>query len=137
MSNKSGQTIGISSISAFENSDREPKFWQLSRLAEIYKRPVEFFFSDEPLVENVMLWRAAPSAEDEMKETEAEFRQLCQQYHTLEVVTGEVRKVKLPEPDVTGSEEFDYRQANLLAQMTQREFLLGDIPSTSLKQTLE
>jgi len=129
--------IAKSALSNFETGQREPKFSQLSKLAEVYRKTIEFFLADEPPIEDVVLWRDPPSADEEMKETEAEFRQLCQQYHTLEVVTGEVRKVKLPEPDVTGSDEFDYRQANLLAQMTQREFLLGDIPSTSLKQTLE
>ena len=37
--------IGESSLSDFENSKREPKFYQLSKLAEIYRKPVEFFFA--------------------------------------------------------------------------------------------
>ena len=62
--------IGESSISAFENSEREPKFSQLSKLAEVYKRTIEFFLTDEPLIENLMLWRALPGTEVEIKETE-------------------------------------------------------------------
>ena len=129
--------IGESSISEFENSKREPKFSQLSKLAEVYKRTIKFFLTDEPLIENVMLWRAKPDTDEERKKTEVEFRQLCEQYHNLEVLMGEARRRDLPQPNVTKPEEFNYKQANLLAEKAQREFLLGDIPSMSLKQTLE
>ena len=47
--------IGESSISEFENSKREPKFSQLAKLAEAYRRTVEFFLSDEPIIEDVVL----------------------------------------------------------------------------------
>ena len=38
--------IGASSLSEFENNKREPKFSYLSKLADIYRRPVEFFFAE-------------------------------------------------------------------------------------------
>jgi Zn-dependent peptidase ImmA (M78 family)/transcriptional regulator with XRE-family HTH domain len=129
--------IGKSSICELEKSKREPKFSQLAKLAEVYRRTVEFFLSDEPPIENLMLWRDAPSIEEDMKQTEAEFRRLCEQYHSLELLMGEKRSIRLPQAEVTQPEEFDYTQANFLAARTQREFLLGDIPSMSLKQTLE
>lgn len=129
--------IGKSSICEFEKSKREPKFSQLSKLAEIYRKTIDFFLSDELPIENLMLWRDAPSIEEEIKQTEAEFRQLCQQYHNLELVMCAKRSIRLPQPEVTRPEEFNYTQANLLAEKTQKEFLLGDIPSMSLKQTLE
>ena len=132
---KSG--IGKSSLSEFENAKREPKFSQLSRLAEVYKRTIEFFFADEPLVENVMLWRKKPTVEGEKEKTEAEFRQLCQQYHKLEVLTGEVKRVALPHADVTKTEDFDFRQAELFAKYVRDSFRLGDIPIASLKRRLE
>lgn len=134
---KRGQMIGISSISAFENNDREPKFSQLSRLAEVYKKTIEFFLSDDPIVENIMLWRDVPNTEEEAKGTEAEFRQLCEQYHKLEVLTGEVKRVRLPQPEVTEPEEFDFGKADLFAKQVQDKFRLGDIPIASLKQILE
>jgi len=133
---KKGQAIGISSISAFENNEREPKFSQLSMLAEIYKRSIEFFLTDEPLIENAMLWRDKPDTEEEMKGTESEFRKLCEQYHRLEVIMDEVKRAELPQIDVK-REEFDFPKANQLAESFQRKFLLGDIPSASLKQMLE
>ena len=138
-SEKSG--ISAPTISAYEHcgtpTGREPKFSQLSKLAEIYRKTIDFFLSDELPVQNLMLWRSAPDIEEQRKQTEAEFRQLCEQYHKLELLMAEKRSIGLPHPDVTRPEQFDYIQANLLAEKTQKEFLLGDIPSMSLRQTLE
>jgi len=128
--------IGASSISEFENSKREPRFSQLSKLAEAYKRSVEFFLTGGPVVENVMLWREKPSSGGERKQTEARFRQLCQQYHSLEVLIREAKERSLP-PVTIKRDEFNYRHASHLAEDFQRSFLLGDIPSASLKQILE
>jgi len=50
---------------------------------------------------------------------------------------GQKRSVRLPQPEVTMPEEFDYNQANLLAENARNGFQLGDMPSMSLKQTLE
>jgi Zn-dependent peptidase ImmA (M78 family)/DNA-binding XRE family transcriptional regulator len=127
--------IGQSSISEFENDKREPKFSQLSKLAEVYRRTVEFFLTEEPLIEEVMLWRDKPDEEQRTK-IEAEFRKLCEQYRRLEILTDEVKETKLPQLDIR-REEFDYRQAGKLAECFQRDFILGDIPSASLKQILE
>ena len=128
--------IGTSSLSDFENSKREPKFSQLSRLAEIYRKSIEFFLTDEPIIENVMLWRGRPNTKEERKKTKAEFRQLCEQYRNLEALMDEVKEVKFPPIDVK-SEEFGYKDANRLAEKMNKEFSLGDIPSMTLKQTLE
>ena len=129
--------IGESSISDFENSKREPKFSQLSRLAEIYQKSIEFFLTDEALTESLMLWRVEPDAEEEKKKAEAKFRQLCQQYHNLEVLMGEAKKNTLPQLETIQAENFDYQQVNSLAEKVQTELQLGNIPSTSLKQILE
>lgn len=128
--------IGQSSLSEFENDKREPRFSQLSKLAELYRRPVEFFLSEETLVENVMLWRSAPEMEEQTKETEAEFRQLCEQYHNLELLFGESKITIWPQPDVKRN-AFTFKDAGSLADEFARKYLLGDIPSASLKQVLE
>ena len=60
--------IGTSSLSEFENEKREPRFSQLSKLAEIYRKSIEFFLTDQPITTEVMLWRAKPDNEVEMKE---------------------------------------------------------------------
>ena len=129
--------IGQSSLSDFENDKREPRFWQLSRLAELYRRPVEFFLSNERLSETVMLWRDAPSEAEQIKKTEAEFRQLCEQYRDIEIILGEVRETRLPTPRVSNARDFDYNQAEIFARQVQREFCLDDVPIASLKEKLE
>ena len=129
--------ISITALSDFENSKREPKFSQLSRLAETYKRSIYFFLTDNLAVEPVMLWRGGPNNQDEKKEVEAEFRRLCQQYHKLELCTSEVCKATLPKPDVSDSDEFSWPQAESLARKVTKEMCLGDIPSASLKKILE
>jgi transcriptional regulator with XRE-family HTH domain len=100
--------IGSSSLSDFENGKREPKFSELAKLADIYKKSIEFFLSDEKIQEPVMLWREVPLSEEEKKLIEAEFNKLCEQYHKLEVITGQVRNVKLPQPDVDNPKDFTF-----------------------------
>lgn len=129
--------IGQSSLSEFENARREPRFSQLSRLAELYSRPIEFFLSDEPLIENVMLWRDAPTVVEHKGQTEAEFRRLCEQYRDLEIILDEVRQTNLSTPRIRDAESFDYDQAELFAKQVQKEFCLDDVPIASLKKKLE
>jgi len=129
--------IGKSSLSAFEKDEREPKFSQLAKLAEVYKKSVEFFLSDEQPIEPVMLWREKPEADEEKKRIQAEFEQLCEQYHRLELATGQKQQVKLPEPDVVNPKGFSFGDAEAFARKVRNQFCLGDIPSASLKRVLE
>jgi Zn-dependent peptidase ImmA (M78 family) len=84
-----------------------------------------------------MLWRDGPNNEEESKETEAEFRQLCRQYHKLELCTSETRKAVFPQPDVINDVPFSWAQAESFARKVHKDLCLGDIPSTSLKKILE
>ena len=129
--------IGESSISEFENNKREPKFSQLGRLAEVYKKKIEFFLTDKPIIENVVLWRDKPNNEEEARKTEAEFYQLCEQYRDLEILMDEVKEPNLPVPNITDATQFDYDQAELFAKQVQEKFRLGDVPIASLKRILE
>ena len=129
--------IGQSSLSEFENGKREPKFSHLSKLAEVYNRKIEFFLTDKPVIESVMLWRDKPMRDEGIKNVEAEFYQLCQQYRDLEMLTDEINELNLPVSDVMKPEEFDYDQAELFAKEVQDKFRLGDVPIASLKQILE
>lgn len=129
--------IGQSSLSEFENGKREPKFSHLSNLAGVYKRKIEFFLTDKPIIERVMLWRDKPVGDEGIKNVEAEFYQLCQQYRDLEILTDEVKEPKLPVSYIMKPEEFDYDHAELFAKEVQDKFRLGDIPIASLKQILE
>jgi len=129
--------IGTTSIHAFEHNTREPKFSQLSKLADVYNKKIEFFLTDKPIIEKLMLWRDKPSAEEEKKKTEEEFYQLCERYCDLEILMDEVRRPKLPVPDITEPEKFDYDHAELFAKKVQEKFRLGYVPIVSLKQILE
>jgi len=129
--------IGASSLSEFENNKREPKFSYLSTLASVYRKTVEFLLTDDPITEETMLWREKPGTGGGKEETEAEFRQLCEQYHRLEVLTNELRQARLPQPGINNPNEFSYPQAGLLAEEVWRQFQLGDRPSSSLRQVLE
>ena len=137
---EAAQKAGLSSASTicdFENGRREPKFSQLSKLAGIYHKSVEFFFSENIPADPILLWRSSPADEITRKKVEAEFKELCEQYYKLEVLTEELRSVRLPEPDCKDSNEFQFREAYSLAHKTAKEFSLGDIPSSSLKRILE
>ena len=130
---------GASAICELETGKREPKFSQLSKLAEIYHKPVEFFFSDTPLTKPVFLWRISPEDENQRKQVEAEFLELCEQYHNLEILTGELRPVELPTliMEDKNVEEFNFRDAERLAIRTRKELFLGDIPADVLRRILE
>ena len=132
---KSG--IGVSSISEFETGKREPSFSQLSKLAEIYKKSIDFFLTDSVPEEAIQLWRDPPTIDEERKETEAKFRQLCKQYHRLELCRGEVKTSELPSDSVSKREEFNYPRAEFFARKVRDLFSLGDIPGQSLKPRLE
>jgi len=129
--------IGNTSLSDYENNKREPRFSELSLLAELYKRSIDFFLTDTLPTEPIMLWRDGPNSIEELKETEAEFRRLCQQYHKLELCTAEARKAVFPQPDVASPEQFSWPQAESFARKIHNYLCLGDIPSTSLKKILE
>ena len=129
--------IGQSSISEFENNKREPKFSHLSKLADVYKRRIEFFLVDGPVIEGVMLWRDRPQTDEERKSTEREFYRLCQQYRDLEILMDEVKQPKLPVPDFREPGGFGFDQAELFAKEVQERFRLGEVPIASLKQMLE
>lgn len=129
--------IGASSLSDFENEKREPKFSHLSKLARIYKRPLDFFLSDEPVVEDVVLWRDPPASEEEQREARATFLQYCEQYHRLEMLTGETKRPKLPRSEITDRESFDFRDAEHLAREVRSWFSLGQYPLASLRRVLE
>lgn len=129
--------IGASSLSEYENNKREPKFSQLSKLAEHYKRSMDYFLTDELPIEPVMLWRDGSKNPEEKLSVEAEFRQLCQQYNKLESITAENRKNPLPKPGVENSDQFSWPQVEVLARDVHKCLSLGDIPSTCLKRILE
>jgi len=126
--------IGGSSISEFENGKRDPSLSQLHALASAYRRSIAFFLSDEPIPEEVVLWREKPQAGSE--DVEAHFLRLCEQYHNLEVWVDDKLPLCLPEASGT-AETFSYVQAEMLAKRVRNDLQLGDRPALSLLRVLE
>ncbi len=134
----SAKHLGIvdSGICDMESGRRDPKAAQLAALAELYNRPVSFFFSEEPLPREVVLWRGKPDAEGDGRRIQREFFSLCEDYQELEEVTGKAAASRLPE-DSTPKERFGYPQAESLALRIWQEFDLGSAPAESLRQVME
>lgn len=123
--------IGISSISEFENSRREPTLSQLKKLAGALSADVARFLSeDEPAVAAVR-WRERP---ENAEAFEARFLSLCRQYRDLERWADEEDSVQLRR-----AERFPSSRAEVaaLARQVQGEMQLGDRPGLVLRRRLE
>lgn len=125
--------IDDSCLSSYENGNSEPKFAQLSKLAEIYRLPLSFFFEETVPETQVVLWRNQPENNTEIQ---AEFLQLCRQYRQLEQWANATSCRTLPDLDDYG-ERFWYPQVAELARRVRREMELGERPGESLHVTLE
>ena len=126
--------IGESSLCEFEGGKREPSLSQLQALAEAYRRSAGFFLAEGEIPSEIALWREQPC--DGGRDVEATFFRLCQQYHNLEMWTGEAVPTSLG--IASGSaESFSYRHAEGLAKSFRDRFELGDRPSLSLLTVLE
>jgi Zn-dependent peptidase ImmA (M78 family)/DNA-binding XRE family transcriptional regulator len=130
--------LGIveSGISQLENGQREPKAAQLAALARLYMCPVEFFFSEQPVVPEVVLWREKPDDEAKTKRIQREFLSLCEDYQDLEKLTGAAAPSMLP-LEVGPQERFGYPQAEALAARIWEQFELGAAPAECLRIVLE
>ena len=125
--------IDDSSISAFEKGHREPRLGQLARLAEVYHLPLGYFFGESVPKNPPVLWRNKP---DKQQEIEKEFLQLCHQYRQLEIWTGELDDISLPNSD-NGKGRFWYPEVQELASDARQKMRLGDLPGESLCRVLE
>ena len=126
--------IGLSSLSEFENSKREPSVSQLQSLARVYRRSLTFFVEEEALPREAVLWRERPSEKAEA--IEHDFLELCQRYSDLERWCGDVISPELPDIQIQ-SGEFNFSRATEVARKVGKELGLGDRPSFSLHQVLE
>lgn len=124
--------IDDSCLSSYENGKSEPKFAQLSRLADVYRLPVSFFFEETPPEQQVVLWRNQPEKEAEIR---SEFLQLCRQYRQLEQWAQEPPPAQLPNLD-TFESNFGYPQAAELANSARKIMGLGEQPGQSLFNAL-
>lgn len=122
-----------STLSAFETGRSEPKLGQLSKLAEVYRIPLSYFFSESTPAAQVVLWRNEP--EDKLG-IQAEFLELCRQYRQLESWTNDHSYQPLDNFDSSDG-DFWYPQARKLATNIRNAMQLGDRPGQSLYRILE
>lgn len=125
--------IDDSCINSYERGRAEPKFAQLSKLAEVYRVPISFFFEQSPEEGQLVLWRNRPDNESQIA---AEFIQLCRQYRQLEQWAGDFPSRQLPIIELHG-DRFGYPEAESLANQARRSLGLGDRPGESLSTVLE
>jgi XRE family transcriptional regulator, fatty acid utilization regulator len=128
--------IGYSSLSEFENGVRQPSLHQISTLATFYRKPLVYFL-DENYVEKreLVLWRNKPDS-PYREDKEAEFRQLAQQYHNLEIWTNTRTASSLK--DFFATEPIrSYPEATKLAERVSKGMGLGDYPGAVLYRVLE
>jgi Zn-dependent peptidase ImmA (M78 family)/transcriptional regulator with XRE-family HTH domain len=122
--------VGTSSISEWESGLREPSVAHLSRLADVYQRPFDWFLTDSPLVEQQIKWRQKP---DSPGEIEARFRLLATYFHELETLCESKVPVALPAPAPVRNK----RDAEILADKVRNELQLGPTPGHTLRARLE
>jgi len=128
--------IGESSLSEFENGKREPSISQLNKLAKLYRRSLSFFLSEDPIPQEVVLWREQPT--ENAEDLEGWFLRLCEQYHNLEVWCDEQETDHLPKIDhITDVKTFANSHAEQLAKKVRDTLQLGDRPGQTLLRVLE
>lgn len=131
---KVSTNIAESSLSDFENGNREPKLSQLQSLAEVYQRSIEFFLSKEDIPAELVLWRERPSKKAE--DIEAIFLKYCTQYRNLEIWNKAVLNSSLPLAN-GDSDDYSYGDADELAKVVRDSLALGDRPGIALLRVLE
>lgn len=125
--------VGPSSLSDFENDNREPSLSQLTALARVYNVSLSFLLDEGEIPREAVLWRERPA---EPAELETRFLQLCRQYHNLETWCNERATSCLPSADGT-PQRFEYPHAEKLAKDVRDKLQLGDRPAWGLLHALE
>ncbi|HEY5962324.1 MAG TPA: XRE family transcriptional regulator [Polyangiaceae bacterium] len=122
--------VGVSSLSDWENGNRDPSVLQLSKLAELYNRPFDWFLADSEPLEHPIRWRQRPESPQQI---ESKFRLLATYYHELELLCDSKAPLKLPEPVSVRTR----RAAELLADRVRNDLQLGPRPARTLRSRLE
>jgi transcriptional regulator with XRE-family HTH domain len=124
--------VSVPSLSAYENGHREPSFAQLAKLAKVYRRPVEFFLSEEPLEAEAVVWRVKPPS-PLAEELETKLLELGRRYRALEEWTGNVSSAKLPKYELSAEEP----DVDRLAFQVRGSLCLGERPGADLLRAVE
>lgn len=128
-------------LSNIESGQRDIKVWELSKLAEIYGRDINFFMSGKTEPSHTkILWRDPKQTEDKTK-VERQFITLCQNYKKLLDLTNEEHTAlsiaTVPAPN---KQEFTNRGFSYVLELAEyyRKILdLGGRPAYVISRKLE
>lgn len=130
--------IGLKSsqiISQIEKGEREVKAWELAELSRILAVSVnDLLVYESPEKAPIVLWRQSPENQKEFKESL--FIKRCQQYTTLEKLSGSKRGWSFPQKDVN-LDSLNFDAVDQLAIEVRRELNLGNRPAEELENTLQ
>lgn len=128
-------------LSNIESGKREIKAWELSKLANIYNRNIDFFLkSEEEKKEVKILWRN-PDENVKKKKIERIFLNYCKKYSNLLKLLGESEQenrefiLHIAKNDLLNKKSFEY-VTNLASQYLNL-LQLGSRPASSLVKILE
>ncbi len=132
-----------STVGDIENEKREVKAWELLKLADIFKIPLDSLYQEGRTVgseieKKSVLWRKQPGNQFKLKLSEREVIQACENYQLLErlVVPQNSFEDKLPCFDIR-KDKLNYRWVNQLAEKICSDFKLEPYPGASLTECLE
>ncbi len=128
-------------LSNIESGKREIKAWELSKLANIYNRNIDFFLKPEEEKKEVkILWRN-PDENVKKKKIERIFLNYCKKYSNLLKLLGESEQenrefiLHIAKNDLLNKKSFEY-VTNLASQYLNL-LQLGSRPASSLVKILE
>lgn len=129
--------LPVSTLSDIENAKRRVSAVELYRLAQLYHRPLDFFF--EQNITNTsfgILFRAAALEDPPVSNrTIIEFHELCRNYKDLMTTIG---APKMPSvPDYSSSELTTHEQAEELAETERSQLGLNGQPIKDINELLE
>ena len=142
-----GTALGLqrSAISLMESGQRQVSTLELTRLADLYKRSVEWFVNpDSPLEDPVVaLFRAEPDLQSEVVQKQARrCLRLLREGASLRRLTGRGTDVSLPSYDLSPPRSVGQAiaQGQLVAEQERRRLDLGNasvnVPETLARQNI-
>jgi Zn-dependent peptidase ImmA (M78 family)/transcriptional regulator with XRE-family HTH domain len=128
-------------LSSIESDTRELKAWELSKLASIYKKPINFFTEMKDVTEEPrVLWRKSFESVGQVK-IERDFLAYCNNYKRLLELTNEtndfIESLPIRRPDKQKLKQSGYSYVEEIADECHRILNLGAKPAYSLVNILE
>lgn len=121
-------------VSSIERGERDIKASELAAIAKVLHCDLTDLFAEETDSTPIVAWRERPEANAE--DLAAHFRRLCENYHLAEIWAHEERDCDLPSVRLPrGTPTFTW--ARKIADQIRNELGLGNLPATSLYETLE